>query len=89
MIDFLTLMLINMAAGLVVLARYVCEGVGRPRPAEMGSGVALPGLVALLNGLRVAWTWPLPEGSTRRLARPSVLLGVLFIGAAWSMATNT
>lgn len=87
-IDFLTLMLINMTAGLVLLAWYVYRGLDDPDQAKWAPAFAVPGLVALLCGLRMAWVWPLPGVYNAAFGDTSVLLGVLFAGAAWSIATK-
>lgn len=88
MIDFLTLMLINMAAGLLVLAWYVARGLDDADQPKWAPAFAAPGLIALLNGLRVTWTWPLPGSYNTAFGETSVMLGILLLGAAWSLATN-
>jgi len=88
MIDFLTLMLINMAAGLLVLAWYVARGLDDPDQPRWAAAFAVPGLVATLSGFRVTWTWPLPGSFNSAFGETSVMLGVLLLGAAWSLAKN-
>lgn len=87
-IDFLTLMLFNMAAGLVLLAWYVVKGLDDPDQPKWAPAFAVPGLIALLNGLRIAWLWPLPGSYNVAFGDTSVLLGILFLGAAWSLAAK-
>ena len=87
-IDFLTLMLINMSAGLVLLAWYVAKGMDDPDQPKWAPAFAVPGLIALLNGLRIAWLWPLPGSYNVAYGDTSVLFGVLFLGAAWSLAAK-
>lgn len=87
-IDFLTLMLINMSAGLVVLAWYVLKGMDDPDQPKWAPAFAVPGLIALLNGLRIAWLWPLPGSYNVAFGDLSVLFGILFLGAAWSLHTK-
>jgi len=81
-------MLINMAAGLVVLAWYVFSGIKDSNQSRWAPAFAIPGLVAVLCGLRMAWVWPLPGVYNTAYGDTSVLLGMLFLGAAWSLATN-
>jgi putative membrane protein len=87
-IDFLTLMLINMSAGLVVLAWYVAKGMNDPDQPKWAPAFAAPGLIALLNGFRIAWLWPLPGSFNVAFGDTSVLFGVLLLGAAWSLAAK-
>ncbi len=87
-IDFVALLLINMTAGLVLLAWYVFKGLDDADQARWAPAFAVPGLVALLCGLRMIWTWPLPGSYNSAYGETSVLLGALFLGAAWSLAAN-
>lgn len=88
-IDFLTLMLINMAAGLVLLAWYVARGLDDPDQPRWAPAFAIVGLIALLNGFRIAWLWPLPGGTFNvAFGDTSVLFGALFVGAAISLAKS-
>ena len=87
-IDFLTLMLINMSAGLVVLAWYVAKGIDDPDQPRWAPAFAVPGMIALLNGFRIAWLWPLPGSYSVAFGDTSVLFGALLLGAAWSLAAK-
>ena len=58
-IDYITLMLINMAAGLVMLAFYVYLDLDRPNNQRWAPGFAMVGVVALITGLHMTFTWPL------------------------------
>lgn len=88
MIDYLTLMLINMTAGLVVLAWYVAKGLDDPDQPRWAPAFAIPGLIAFLCGLRMSWTWPLIGSYNVAFGDTSVMFGVLLLGAAWSLATK-
>lgn len=77
-----------MSAGLLVLAWYVAKGLDDPDQPRWAAAFAVPGLIAILNGFRVTWTWPLPGSYNCAFGETSVLLGVLFLGAAWSLAKN-
>jgi putative membrane protein len=59
--DYLALMLVNMTGGLVVLALYSIRGAGKEDQRAWCPALAAPGLVALLTGLHMALTWPLPK----------------------------
>lgn len=97
--DYITLLLTNMAAGLVVLAAFFLWGLGREGERSWAPALAIVGLVAVIGGLHMALTWPIPKLPSVNLAwanaaygEMSVLLGVAFLGAAaavakgWSLA---
>lgn len=87
-IDFLTLMLINMAAGLVLLAWYVAKGLDDTDQPKWAPAFGTVGAIALLNGFRIAWLWPLPGSYNVAFGDTSVLFGALFVGAAVSVARS-
>ncbi len=87
--DYLTLKLVNMTAGLLLLAGYFLWGMDHPGQRHWAAAFAMVGLVAFLTGLHMTWTWPLPKLAEANLqwaniafGEMSVLLGVLFLGAA-------
>ena len=87
MIDYLTLMLINMAAGLFLLGCFIwrdlhtSEDVGRWVPA-----FAISGLVAAIGGFAITFKWPLPQPYNSAFGETSVLLGVLLLGLALALS---
>jgi len=85
-IDFVVLMLLNMTAGLLILAAYLYKGLDDPDQGKWAPAFAMPGAVASLCGLRMAWTWPLPGSYNTAFGEMSVLFGVLFLGAALAQA---
>jgi putative membrane protein len=92
-IDFLTLMLVNMAAGLLVLATFLLKGFGRPSEKAWAPALGMVGLLAFAAGLYMALTWPIRHMGETNLtwANPafgemSALLGILFLGAAAAVA---
>ena len=93
MIDYLTLMLINMAAGLVVLAHYVYAGITAEDKSRWVAGFAITGFIAVITGLHMSLTWPLTGSFNILFGEPTVLFGTLFLGAAlvlskrWTMHT--
>lgn len=84
-INFVALMLINMVAGLVVLAHFVYFGLDAEDRRRWVPAFAMVGLVALLTGLRMVWTWPLPGAHNAAFGEPYVLFGAAFLGAALAM----
>jgi len=87
MIDYLTLMLINMAAGLFLLGCFVWRDLDTPE--DTGHWVpafAICGLIAAIGGFAITFTWPLPKPYSSAFGEMSVLLGVLFLGLALALA---
>lgn len=93
MIDYLTLMLINMTAGLVVLAYYVYTGIVAEDKTPYIAGFVITGFIAVTTGLHMSLTWPLTGSFNILFGEPTVLFGTLFLGAAlalwkgWEMRT--
>ena len=92
-IDYISLMLLNMTAGLVILACFFWKGYGSPTEKAWAPGLAIVGLVATLPGLHMVFSWPIPKLAQVNLTfanvafgETSVMLGVLFLGAAMAVA---
>jgi len=85
-IDFLSLLLVNMASGLGLLAWYVFRGLDDPDQKRWAPGFAIVGLIATAFGGYLVATWPLPGPYNSLFGEPSVLLGVLFLGAALALS---
>ena len=92
-IDYIPLLLVNMAAGLAALACYVFRGIESENPKSYAAIFAPVGLVAVLFGAHMAMTWPIPSLPKANLqfanvafGEMSVLLGVLFLAAGLAIA---
>lgn len=92
-VDYVTLLLVNMAAGLVILALFFWKGLGSPGEKSWAASLAAVGLVAFTVGLHMTLTWPIPklEAANLRWANAaygemSVLLGVAFLVAALAVS---
>jgi putative membrane protein len=85
MIDYLTLLLVNMVSALVVLAFFLWWGLGRADTAHWAPAFGISGLVATVAGFVMTFTWPLPPPFNMAYGEMSVLLGVLLLGAAWAL----
>jgi putative membrane protein len=84
-IDFLTLVMINMVAGTFLLAWYLWKGMdeGNQRPyAAAFFGV---GLIALVTGLQISFTWPLPGSYNVGYGDATTLFGVVFLATALAL----
>jgi putative membrane protein len=84
-IDYLSLMLLNMTAGFVVLAFFLLMGLPGERK-RWAAPFAMVGLVAFLGGLHMVFSWPLPGAYNSAFGETSVLLGVIYLGIALSLA---
>jgi len=92
-IDFITLLLVNMAAGLLILTLFLLRGFGSPGEKAWAPALGMVGLVGSLAGGYMALTWPVRQMGEYNVtwANPafgemSVLLGVAFLGAAVAVA---
>lgn len=87
-VDYLTLMLINMVAGLVLLACYVVVGLNAEDQRKWAPGFAMTGFIALVTGLHMAFTWPLPGSFNIAFGEMAALYGVSFLGIALATSRN-
>lgn len=85
-IDYITLMLINMVAGLFLLADYVYRGIDNSNQRQWIPGFGITGAIALTTGLHMSFTWPVIGSFNIAFGETSVLFGILFIAAAISLA---
>lgn len=85
-IDYLTLMLINMVAGLVLLAAWIFLDADTSGARRWVPGLAVAGLLALATGLHMIFTWPLPGSYNILYGEMSVFFGVLLVAVALSLA---
>ncbi len=85
MIDYVTLLLINMVCALVVLAFFLWWGLGREDAGRWAPAFGICGLVATIAGFAMTFTAPIPKPFSMAYGEMSVLLGVLFLGAAWAL----
>jgi putative membrane protein len=85
-IDFLDLMLINLFAGLSLLALYIYKNPGDSDQISWVPGFATVGVIALITGFFMVFTWPLPSSFNIAFGSPSILFGALFLAAAFALA---
>ena len=87
-IDYITLMLINMVAGLFILAYYVYSGLDGADQKRWIPGFGMTGAIALTTGLHMIFTWPVPGSFNIAFREMSVLLGIVFICPSVALAQN-
>lgn len=84
-IDYVTLMLLNVMIGLFLLGALVLKGIDSENRRQWAPGFLVVGLVALLCGLHMAWTWPLPGAYNSAYGELSALFGAIFLGAGMAL----
>ena len=84
-IDFLTLMLTNMAVALLLFALYMAFFFEKDSK-KMVPGFLLVGAIALITGFRMVFTWPLPGSFNIAYGEPTILLGAFFFMAGLAIA---
>lgn len=85
MIDYVSLLLINMVSALVVLAFFLWWGLGRDDAGRWAPAFGICGLVATIAGFAMTFTSPIPKPFSMAYGEMSVLFGMLFLGAAWAL----
>jgi putative membrane protein len=85
-IDYLTLIMINMVAGTVILAYYLWKGIDQTDQRPYASAFLGVGALAILLGLHMSTTWPLPGSYNIAFGEPTTLFGVVFLMAGISLS---
>ncbi|MBD1865437.1 MULTISPECIES: DUF981 family protein [Trichocoleus] len=85
-IDYITLMLINLAAGLALLAAYVYFGLGESNQRRWIPGFGVVGAIALVTGLHMTLTWPVIGSFNIAFGETTVLFGILLVGTSLALA---
>lgn len=79
-VDYLTLMIVNLAAGLVILAYYVFFHLDSDNK-KLAPGLLVSGAIGTATGLHMIFTWPMPGSYNIAMGEMTVLYGVLFLAA--------
>ena len=85
-IDYVTLLLINLAAGLTLLAGYVYLGLGSSNQRRWIPGFGVVGAIALVTGLHMTLTWPIPGSFNIAFGETTTLFGILFVATSLTLA---
>jgi putative membrane protein len=85
-INYITLMLINLVVGLVLLAGFVYEGFEGTNLKRWVPGFGMVGAIALSTGLHMIWHWPISGSYNIAFGETTVLFGILFVGASLALA---
>jgi putative membrane protein len=78
-IDFVAVMLVNLAISLVLLA-YLVLTLGTKHQKKGFPGLFITGFISVVTGLYMIFTWPLPSSYNIDFGGPAVLLGALVFG---------
>jgi putative membrane protein len=84
-IDFLTLVMINLIAGTVLLAFYLWKGVDEKDQRPYAAGFFATGLLGLITGLQLEFTWPLPGSYNVAFGDTTTLFGIVFLATALAL----
>ena len=84
-IDFLTLVMINLIAGTVLLAYYLWKGLDEKDQRPYAAGFFVTGLLGLITGLQLSFTWPLPGSYNIAFGDTTTLFGLVFLGTALAL----
>ena len=85
-IDYVALMLINMAGALATLAVFLWQDTDKEAGKIWAPAFGISGTVAAVCGFAMIFTWPLPKPYNIPFGEMSVFLGILFLGTSWALA---
>lgn len=85
-INYITLMLINLVAGLFLLAGYVYFGLEHANQKRWIPGFGITGAIALVTGLHMIFTWPIRGSFNIAFGEMTVLFGILFVATSLALA---
>jgi len=84
MIDWASLLLVNMLAGYVLLAAYLFRGIDEADQRRWSPAFGIVGAIAAIFGAAMTITWPLPGPYSLMYGEMSVLFGFIFLAAAFA-----
>jgi putative membrane protein len=84
-IDFLTLIMINLVAGTVLLAFYLWKGIDEKDKRPYASAFFATGLLSVITGLQMAFTWPLPGSYNIGYGDAATLFGIVYLATGLSL----
>jgi putative membrane protein len=85
-IDFLTLVMINLVAGTVLLAYYLWRGIDEKDQRPYAAAFFITGLVSLITGLQLSFTWPLPGPYNVGYGDTTTLFGAVFLATGIALS---
>jgi putative membrane protein len=85
-VNYISLMLVNLATGLALLAGYLYFGLGSSNQSRWIPGFGIVGAIALITGLHMTLTWTVPGSFNIAFGETTVLFGILFVGTSLTLA---
>ena len=85
-IDYLTLIMINLVAGTALLAYYLYFGLDAQDQRPYAAGFFVVGLLEMVLGLALTFTWPLPGSYNIGYGEVTTLFGAVFLGAGIALS---
>ncbi|PSR21901.1 MAG: hypothetical protein C7B45_08950 [Sulfobacillus acidophilus] len=84
-IDYLAVMLVNLGAGLALLAHYLYVKPDKQYRKSWAAGFFAVGLLGIVTAVPMVITWPLPGGFNVAYGEPALYFSVLFLAAAMTL----
>jgi putative membrane protein len=81
-IDFLTMIIINIVAGLFILACYLFKGMDQEDQKPWSAAFLGVGALSFITGLYISFIWPLPGAYNIAFGDANTLYGLAFLVAA-------
>ncbi len=81
-IDYVTLLLVNMSAGLFVLAIFLLTDLDKEDQRRWCPAFAIVALIAIAGGAHMTISWPLPGSFNMAFGEASIFFGSVYAGAA-------
>jgi putative membrane protein len=85
-IDYLTLIMINLVAGTAMLGYYIWTGMDADDQRGYAAGFGIVGLIGVILGLALTFTWPLPGSYNIAYGEATTLFGGVFLATALALA---
>lgn len=87
-VNYLTLMLLNIAIGFFFLGIYAYRQHQRSDFQKWVPLFGMIGIIAFILGLHMIMTWPIPGSYNIPYGELSILFGALFLGAAYALKNS-
>ncbi len=85
-IDYLTLIMINLVAGTALLAFYIYSGMDAKDQRPYAAGFGIVGLLGVILGLTLSFTWPLPGSYNIGYGEATTLFGAVFLASGVALS---
>ncbi len=88
MINFLTLVMLDVVAGFVLLTYFLAIGLDTERGKGLAPAFGGVGLLNLVLGLGITMTWPLPGSYNIVFGEAAAMFGIVFLAAGLAIARD-